>query len=95
VWRLEPEALLRQYHEVGGRSSDASTAQDMLGHLQGVLRAGQRDGEFREFDTFVIAATIQCALGELPFLLQTRPYFDLIPTLRSWSGSQPSTQSRL
>ncbi|MEY9962634.1 AcrR family transcriptional regulator [Streptacidiphilus sp. MAP12-16] len=61
----------------GGRSYDAGTEQDVLGHLQGILRAGQRGGEFRDFDTYVMAATIQRSVDGLPFMLQSRPDLDL------------------
>ncbi|MEZ0067710.1 AcrR family transcriptional regulator [Streptacidiphilus sp. MAP12-20] len=63
--------------EDGGRSYDAGSERDVLGHVQEVLRAGQRSGEFRRFDTFVMAATIQRSIDGLPFLLRTAPELDL------------------
>ncbi|KAA2258154.1 TetR family transcriptional regulator [Solihabitans fulvus] len=63
--------------EDGGRSYDAASDRDALGHVQEILRAGQASGEFREFDTFVMAATIQRSVDGLPFLLQTKPDLDL------------------
>ncbi|MEV4292155.1 TetR family transcriptional regulator [Nonomuraea bangladeshensis] len=50
---------------------------DTLGHLEAILRDGQERGEFRPFDTFVMAAAIQRSIDGLPFLLQTRPELDL------------------
>lgn len=71
-------AIFLDFRDDGGAGSyTASTEHDVLGHLQEILRAGQRDGEFRDFDTFVMAATIQRSLDGLPFLLQTRPDLDL------------------
>ncbi|MEV0381117.1 TetR/AcrR family transcriptional regulator [Nonomuraea sp. NPDC050643] len=61
----------------GGRSYDAGDDRDAIGHVEAILRQGQADGEFRDFDTFVMAATIQRSLDGLPFLLQTRPGLDL------------------
>ena len=59
------------------RSYDSDTERDVLGHVQDILRAGQRSGEFRDFDTYVMATTIQRAVDALPFLLQTRSDLDL------------------
>lgn len=60
-----------------GAAYDAATDRDVLEHIQGILRRGQEGGEFREFDTFVMAATVQRSLGGLPFLLRTKPDLDL------------------
>ncbi|MEV0619377.1 TetR/AcrR family transcriptional regulator [Nonomuraea sp. NPDC050404] len=48
-----------------------------LGPVEVILRKGQASGEFRDFDTFVMAATIQRSVDGLPFLLQTAPDLDL------------------
>src|SRR5258708_24554056 len=63
--------------EDGERSYDSGDEQNVLGHLEGIMRAGQESGEFRAFDTFVMAATVQRSIDGLPFLLQTRPDLDL------------------
>jgi AcrR family transcriptional regulator len=41
-----------------------------------ILRAGQSAGEFREFDTRVMAAVIQRAVDGIAFLLETHPGID-------------------
>ncbi|MDH6143705.1 AcrR family transcriptional regulator [Kitasatospora sp. GP30] len=56
---------------------DAGTEREVLGHLQRILAAGQQAGEFRPFDTFVMAAAVQRSLDGLPFLLRTEPGLDL------------------
>ncbi|WUI00695.1 TetR family transcriptional regulator [Spirillospora sp. NBC_00431] len=53
------------------------TYRAVLGHIQGILRRGQADGEFRDFDTLIMAATIQRSLDGLFFLLQAEPGLDL------------------
>lgn len=58
-------------------SYDAGSENAAIGHVQRILRDGQRSGEFRHFDTFVMAATVQRALDGLPFLLETKPDLDL------------------
>jgi AcrR family transcriptional regulator len=63
--------------EAKGAAYDAATDRGVLGHIQGILRRGQERGEFREFDTFVMAATVQRSLGGLPLLLRTKPDLDL------------------
>ncbi|WNI30547.1 hypothetical protein [Streptomyces sp. ITFR-6] len=45
--------------------------------MRQVLAEGQRAGEFREFDTFVMATTIQRSIDGLPFLLRSEPDLDL------------------
>ncbi|MGW0481475.1 TetR family transcriptional regulator [Nonomuraea sp. NPDC003214] len=65
----------------GGEGESRSYGPDeengVLGHLEAILRDGQSRGEFRQFDTFVMAATIQRSLDGLPFLLRTKPDLDL------------------
>lgn len=63
--------------EDGERSYGSDDEQNSLAPLQGILKAGQASGEFREFDVFVVASTIQRAIDGLPFLLQTAPDLDL------------------
>lgn len=53
-----------------GRAADVSP-------LEGILRRGQADGEFRDFDPLVMASTIQRSVDGLPFLLESRPELDL------------------
>ena len=63
--------------EDGARSYGSDDEQSALAPLQDILRAGQAAGEFRDFDVFVVASTIQRAIDGLPFLLQTAPDLDL------------------
>jgi len=61
----------------GGRSYDATTEQTAVSDVERILRHGQDGGEFRQFDTLVMAVTIQRAVDGLPFLLETHPDTDL------------------
>ena len=63
--------------EGGGRTYDSDSERRALEPLEGILRGGQEAGEFRAFDTFVMAATIQRSIDGLPFLLRTAPGLDL------------------
>jgi AcrR family transcriptional regulator len=53
------------------------TERGVLAHIENFLRRGQTSGEFRAFDTFVMAAAIQRSLDRLPFLLAAKPDLDL------------------
>lgn len=80
--RVKMQALMEIFLNVRADAGDspgydADTDRSVLGPIEGILRAGQRSGEFREFDAFVMAATIQRAVDGLPFLLQTKPDLDL------------------
>ncbi|MFE9426850.1 TetR/AcrR family transcriptional regulator [Kitasatospora sp. NPDC006697] len=72
--RPQMQALLSVFPEHRGASREARTGPETVGRI---LRAGQRSGEFRTFDTQVMAATVQRALDGLPFLLRTDPELDL------------------
>jgi AcrR family transcriptional regulator len=61
----------------GGRSYDENTEQSTTSRLEDILRSGQASGEFRQFDTYVMAVTVQRAVDGLPFLLEGRPDLDL------------------
>lgn len=79
--RTRMQALLSIFaalhDEEGNRASyDVDTERGVLGHIQDILQRGQASGEFREFDTLVLASTIQRSLDGLPFLLQTEPTLD-------------------
>ncbi|PZG24308.1 TetR family transcriptional regulator [Spongiactinospora gelatinilytica] len=63
--------------EGGGRSYEPGDDRVVIGRVESILRQGQADGEFRDFDPFIMAATIQRSLDGLPYLLQTRPDLDL------------------
>ncbi|GAA1785321.1 TetR/AcrR family transcriptional regulator [Streptomonospora arabica] len=59
------------------RTYNAGTERGVLGAIEDMLGRGQRAGLFREFDTFVMAATVQRAVDGIPFLLQSEPDLDL------------------
>jgi AcrR family transcriptional regulator len=60
----------------GGLSYDAQDDQEVVSHVEAVLRKGQADGDFRAFDTRVMATSIQRSVEGLPFLLQSVPDLD-------------------
>jgi AcrR family transcriptional regulator len=49
----------------------------VLTPIEGILLAGQECGEFRPFDTGVMAMAIQRAVDGLPFALEAQPDLDL------------------
>jgi AcrR family transcriptional regulator len=61
----------------GDPGYDAETDAEVTTPLQQILSAGQDSGEFRRFDTFVMATTIQRSIDGLPFLLRGTPDLDL------------------
>jgi AcrR family transcriptional regulator len=79
--RTQMQALMSVFLDHRGendtRTYDTDSERQALAPVEDILRAGQRAGEFREFDTFVMASTIQRALDGLPFLLRTAPDLDL------------------
>jgi len=73
--RREMKAVLEIFLG-GGISYTPGTELVALSPVEEMLRAGQSAGEFREFDTRVMAAVIQRAVDGLPFLLETHPDID-------------------
>ncbi|OEV31615.1 hypothetical protein AN219_03990 [Streptomyces nanshensis] len=73
------QSVFAALHDEEGNPAayDAATDRGVLGHIQDILRRGQEDGEFRAFDTLVMAATLQRSLNGLPFLRRTEPDLDL------------------
>ncbi len=61
----------------GDQNYDASTDIAVTTPLQQILIAGQQTGEFRAFDTYVMATTIQRSIDGLPFLLRGTPDLNL------------------
>lgn len=59
------------------RSYDADTDEQVIATVEDILRRGQRDGAFGDFDTFVMGSLVQRSVDGLPFLLETRPTLDL------------------
>jgi AcrR family transcriptional regulator len=79
--RVQMQALMSVFldhrTEEDGPGYDSDSERQALAPVQEILRAGQKSGEFREFDAFVMAATVQRAIDGLPFLLRTAPDLDL------------------
>lgn len=61
----------------GGFDYGAGEESQAVSPLEGILRAGQDAGEFRDFDVSVMATLIQRAVDGLPFLLAVRPDQDI------------------
>jgi AcrR family transcriptional regulator len=74
--RQQMKALLEIFVN-GGFDYGADAEQAVLSPIEGILRQGQRAGEFRPFDTKVMASLVQRAVDGLPFLLATEPSLDL------------------
>lgn len=74
--RVEMRALMEIFiagaFEYGGEQETA-----VLAPLEQILGRGQRAGEFRQFDTKVMAALIQRAIDGLPFMLAHDPQLDV------------------
>ena len=74
--RRQMKALLEIFMN-GGLSYEPGTELVVLSPVEAILRGGQADGEFRDFDARVMAAVIQRAIDGLPFLLETHSDIDL------------------
>lgn len=74
--RRQMKALLEIFMN-GGLSYEPGTELVVLSPVETILRGGQADGEFRDFDPRVMAAVIQRAIDGLPFLLETHRDIDL------------------
>jgi AcrR family transcriptional regulator len=74
--RTQMKALLAIFLS-GELDYDAGSDLTVTGRVEEILRAGQRTGEFRAFDTLVMATAIQRAVDGLPFLLESTPDLDL------------------
>jgi AcrR family transcriptional regulator len=55
----------------------ANVREDVAGLAREILEPGQRNGEFRRFDTTVMAMTIRGAIDLVPPLLVSDPAFDI------------------
>lgn len=62
----------------GGLHYDAGTERSVVGHVEAILRQGQAQGEFRPFDSRVVATAVQRAVEGLPFLLESMPDLDCL-----------------
>jgi AcrR family transcriptional regulator len=75
--RTQMKALLGIFLS-GALSADPGVNERVsLPPVEEILSDGQRSGEFRPFDTTVIAASIQRSLDGIPLLLESRPDLDL------------------
>jgi AcrR family transcriptional regulator len=74
--RRQMKALLEIFMN-GGVPYEAGTELVVLSPVEKILLAGQKAGEFRDFDRRVMATVIQRAIDGLPFLLETHPDIDL------------------
>ncbi|SEG83421.1 DNA-binding transcriptional regulator, AcrR family [Nonomuraea solani] len=75
--RVATEIFLNFRPEGGSRAQDAATNLTALSHIERLLAWGQESGEFRAFNTRVMAMAVQRALDGLPFLLEADPGADL------------------
>ena len=74
--RAQMKALLDIFLN-GGLHYDETTELVVVSPVEEILRRGQQSGEFRTFDTRVMAVLIQRAVDGLPFLLATYPDVDV------------------
>ena len=63
--------------EDGKLRYDVQAEEPILAGLEEFLRKGQQDGDFRTFDTRVMAVTMRRAIDALPHLLTAYPDLDL------------------
>jgi AcrR family transcriptional regulator len=60
----------------GGLHYDAAVDRSVVSPVEAILRQGQDDGVFRDFDPAVMATVVQRAIEGLPFLLESVPDLD-------------------
>ncbi|MBT2233154.1 MULTISPECIES: TetR/AcrR family transcriptional regulator [unclassified Nonomuraea] len=75
--RAATEVFLNYRPEKGTTAQEAAIDPASLQHIERLLSWGQESGEFRRFNTRVVAMAIQRALDGLPFLLEGDPTADL------------------
>jgi AcrR family transcriptional regulator len=59
------------------QSAQAHIGMPLSSPVEQILRDGQRAGEFRQFDTLLVATSIQRSIEAIPMLLETHPDLDL------------------
>ena len=74
--RRDAMSALLQIVLAGALPSGTAADAPVPGHLEAILRQGQADGEFRDFDSRVVAASVQRAVEALPFALRAEPDLD-------------------
>lgn len=77
--RAEMKALLGIF--LSGALPTSATSEEggpavAVSHLEELLRAGQRSGEFRAFDVTVVAMSIQRTIEGVPLMCESRPDLD-------------------
>lgn len=84
--RTEMKALLGIFLSGALRAEDAESEEEPaqvptgvppLSPVEQILRDGQEAGEFRQFDTMLVATSIQRTIEGIPMLLESRPDLDL------------------
>ena len=77
--KIEPFALRAMFGIVmhGGFDYDAAAERDAVSPISAILRWGQAEALFRDFDIQVMATTIQRALDGIPLAQSTNPDLDL------------------
>ncbi|HKR70439.1 MAG TPA: TetR family transcriptional regulator [Streptosporangiaceae bacterium] len=74
--RQQMKALLEIFLN-GGFDYGPESDQAVTAPIEQILRDGQRNGEFRDFDPKVMATLVQRAVDGLPFLLAAEPDLDV------------------
>lgn len=74
--RVEMRALMEIFI-AGGFEYGGEQERAVLTPLEQILRRGQHAGEFRKFDTKMMAALVQRAIDGLPFMLAHDPDLDV------------------
>ncbi len=72
----QPMKALLEIFLGGGFHYDATTDLTIISPLENILRQGQTDGLFRDFDPTIMATVVQRAVDGLPFLLESVPDLD-------------------
>lgn len=74
--RAEMKALLEIFVN-GAFEYDTATDDVVVSPIEDILRAGQANGTFRNFDPKVMATLVQRSIEGLPFLLEREPHLDV------------------
>lgn len=76
------EIMLNLRSRDGKLRFDFAEEKPVLAALEAILHKGQKDGEFRKFDTQVMAITIRRAIDAVPPVLMATPDLDLEAYIR-------------
>ncbi|HEX3783988.1 MAG TPA: TetR/AcrR family transcriptional regulator [Pseudonocardiaceae bacterium] len=75
--RVQMKALLGIFLAGALDYDPESTELVVLDPIERILRQGQESGEFRDFDTRVVAASVRRSVDGIPMLLEAHPDLDL------------------